>query len=139
LRRGRFDEARTLALTLQRMFARPTDWLDPFLDYLRGTGSREAAVAALDRAELERAVSRRYAFGAWMFLGEDDRAMQSALELVRDPAEFEVEFVFAREADGLRRHPRFGELARALRLDSYWDSTAWPANCRRDRGTITCA
>jgi TolB-like protein/DNA-binding winged helix-turn-helix (wHTH) protein/Tfp pilus assembly protein PilF len=138
LRRGRYDEARTLAMTLQRMFARPTDWLDPFLDYLRGTGSREAAIAALDRAEQERAVSRRYALGAWLFLGEDGRAMQSALELVRDPAEFEVELVFAREADGLRRHPRFGELAKALGLESYWDSTTWPANCRRDAGMITC-
>lgn len=138
LRRGRYDDARALALTLQRMFARPADWLDPFLDHLRGTGSREAAVAALERAERERAVSRRYAFGAWMILGEDDRAMQSALELVRDPAEFEVEFVFAREAKGLRRHPRFRELVRALGLESYWDATAWPTGCRRDGDMITC-
>ena len=139
LRRGRYDEARTLALSLQRMFARPADWLDPFLDYLGKKGSRAAAISALDRAERERAVSLRYAFGAWLFLGEDDRAMQAALELVRDPAEFEVEFIFAREAAGLRRHPRFGELVRALGLESYWDSTSWPAGCRRDGEMITCS
>lgn len=139
LRRQRFDEAHALALALQRMFARPAEWLDPFIDYLRGKGSRETAVAALARAERERDVSRRYAFGAWMMLGEDERALETGLELVRDPPEFEVEFVFSREARGLRRHPRFGELVRALGLDSYWDAVGWPPGCQRDGQAITCA
>lgn len=138
LRRQRFDEARELALALQRMFARPGEWLDPFLDYLRGRGPREAAVESLARAERERDVSRRYAFGGWLILGEDDRALQAGLELVRDPAEFEVELVFSREARGLRRHPRFGELVRALGLESYWDAVGWPSNCRRIGQAITC-
>ena len=138
LRRKRFDEARELAMDLQRMFSRPADWLDPFLRYERGTGSREAAVAAVARAESERDISKRYAFGAWMMLGEDDRALKGALELVRDPPEFEVEFIFSREARGLRRHPRFGELVRQLGLDTYWDATGWPENCRKTGDLIKC-
>jgi len=138
LRRQRFDEARELAVSLQRMFARPADWLDPFIDFLRGEGPREAAVAALATAEDGREVSRRYAFGAWMMLGEDDRALRSALELARDPIEFEVEFVFSREARGLRRHPRFGELVGALGLDAYWDVAGWPPGCQRQAGRVLC-
>ena len=138
LRRQRFDEARELAVSLQRMFARPTDWLDPFIAFLRGEGPREAAVAALAQAEEAREVSRRYAFGAWMMLAEDDRALRSALELARDPIEFEVEFVFSREARGLRRHPRFGELVGALGLDAYWDVAGWPPGCRTQAGHVLC-
>lgn len=138
LRRGRFDEARELAVSLQRMFARPAEWLDPFISFLRGDGPREAAVAALARAEDERDVARHYAFGAWLMLGEDDRALRSALELARDPAEFTVEFVFSREARGLRQHPRFGELVRVLGLEAYWDTAGWPAGCRRRAERIQC-
>jgi len=138
LRRGRFDEARDLAVSLQRMFARPADWLDPFIAYLGGEGSREAAVAALARAEGERDVSRRYAFGAWLMLGEDDRALRAALELARDPAEFAVEFLFSREARGLRKHPRFGELVGILGLDTYWDAAGWPPGCQRQAARIQC-
>jgi TolB-like protein/DNA-binding winged helix-turn-helix (wHTH) protein/Tfp pilus assembly protein PilF len=138
LRRQRFDEARELAVSLQRMFARPADWLDPFVAFLRGEGSREDAVAALAQAEEERDVSRRYAFGAWMMLGEHDRALRSALELARDPIEFEVEFVFSREARGLRQHPRFGELVGTLGLDAYWDVAGWPPGCQRQAGRVLC-
>jgi TolB-like protein/DNA-binding winged helix-turn-helix (wHTH) protein/Tfp pilus assembly protein PilF len=138
LRRQRFDEARELAVSLQRMFARPADWLDPFIAYLRDDGAREAAVAALARAERERDVSRRYAFGAWLMLGEDDRALGSALELAHDPSEFAVEFIFSREAHGLRQHPRFGELAAALGLDAYWDAAGWPPGCRRQAERVLC-
>lgn len=138
LRRQRYEEARDLAVSLQRMFARPSDWLDPFIGFLRGEGPRDTAVAALERAEEERDVSRRYAFGAWLMLGEDDRALQGALELARDPTEFSVEFVFSREARGLRQHPRFGELVSALGLDAYWDVAGWPAGCRRQAGRVLC-
>jgi hypothetical protein len=138
LRRQRFDEARELAVSLQRMFVRPSDWLDPFIAHLRGEGSREAAVASLARAEQERDVSRRYAFGAWLMLGEDERALRSALELAHDPWEFAVEFIFSREARGLRQHPRFGELAAALGLDTYWDAAGWPPGCERQAAKILC-
>ena len=72
-------------------------------------------------------------------LREDDRALEAALELARDPAEFSVEFLFSREARGLRQHPRFGELVAALGLDGYWDATGWPPGCQRRAGRIQCA
>ena len=71
-------------------------------------------------------------------LGEDDRALGSALELAHDPSEFAVEFIFSREAHGLRQHPRFGELAAALGLDAYWDAAGWPPGCRRQAERVLC-
>jgi TolB-like protein len=138
LRLGRHAEARSLALSLQKMFARPADWLDPLLSALAQPKQRAAAIAAVARAERERNISRRYALGAWLQLGEDERALQAVFELLQDPSEFEVELLFSREARGLRRLPRFGEVLMQVGLVDYWDATTWPDVCRRAGGTIRC-
>ena len=138
LRLGRYDEARSLALTLQKMFARPSAWLDPLLAALADPGLRPAAVAAVAAAEQERNISKRYALGAWMYLGEDERALRAVLELLRDRGEFEVELLFSREARGVRTHERFGEVLAQLGLVEYWDATSWPDACRRVDGAIKC-
>jgi tetratricopeptide (TPR) repeat protein len=138
LRLGRYDEARTLALTLQRMFARPSSWLDPLLAALADPRARPTAVAAVADAERERNISRRYALGAWLYLGEDERALHAVLDLMRDRAEFEEELLFSREARGLRRQEGFGEVLERLGLIEYWDATGWPDACARVDGVIRC-
>lgn len=52
--------------------------------------------------------------------------MNAAFELLHEPGEFKVEFLFAREARILRCHPRFGELVAAIGLDTYWNRYGWP-------------
>jgi TolB-like protein/DNA-binding winged helix-turn-helix (wHTH) protein/Tfp pilus assembly protein PilF len=138
LRLGRYDEARSLALTLQRMFARPSAWLDPLLAALANPSLRPAAVAAVEAAEQQRNISKRYALGAWMYLGEDERALRAVLELLPDRSEFEVELLFSREARGVRTHERFGVVLAQLGLVEYWDATSWPDACRRVDGAIRC-
>jgi len=138
LRQGRYEQARSLALSLQKLFARPAEWLDPLLAALADPKLRPAAVEAVARAERERNISRRYALGAWLQLGEDERALRAVQELLLDPGEFEVELLFAREARGLRSQPQFGDVLSRLGLVEYWDATTWPDACRRVDGAIRC-
>jgi hypothetical protein len=73
-----------------------------------------------------------------VYLGDADGALDVAFELLNEPLDFEVEFLFARENAIVRRHPRFGELVRAIGLDDYWDDYGWPEFCNRDGDSITC-
>ncbi len=138
LRRGEYDKARDILVDLQKLFARATEWIDPFIAALRDPAGRPAAREAVARAARERAISLKYLFGAWVYLGEADAAMNVAFELVHEPAEFDVEFLFARETSILRRHPRFGELVSTIGLDRYWDQFGWPAMCARRGPAIEC-
>ena len=114
----------------------PSAWLDPLLAALANPSLRPAAVAAVATAEQERNISKRYALGAWMYLGEDERALRAVLELLQDPGEFEVELLFSREARELRNHERFAEVLAQLGLVEYCDAASWPDACRRVDGTI---
>jgi TolB-like protein/DNA-binding winged helix-turn-helix (wHTH) protein/tetratricopeptide (TPR) repeat protein len=126
LRRGEYDEARDLLVDLQSLFARATEWIDPFIAALRDPANLQTAREALALAARERNVSLIYQLGAWVYLGDADEAMDVAFELLHEPAEFKVEFLFAREARILRCHPRFGELVSAIGLDTYWNRYGWP-------------
>jgi tetratricopeptide (TPR) repeat protein len=133
-----YAAARPLLIGVQTMFARPTAWVDPLLDALAHPERRPQAVEALARAEKARDVPPKYLFGSWLYLGETERALDAALRLVNDRPSFNVEFVFAREGRELRRHPRFGELVRAIGLNRYWDRFGWPETCHHSGDTITC-
>ena len=138
LRQGDYDDARDLLVDLQKLFARATDWIDPFIAAVRDPAVRPKAREAVARAARERGISMRYLFGAWVYLGDADKAMDVAFELLHEPAEFDVEFLWARETSILRRHPRFGELVTAIGLDRYWDQFGWPAMCKRQGTSIEC-
>ena len=138
LRRGEYDKARDILVDLQKLFARATEWIDPFIAAQRDPAARAAAREAVARAARERSISLKYLFGAWVYLGDADAAMDVAFELLHEPAEFDVEFLFARETAILRRHPRFGELVTAIGLDRYWDRFGWPAMCARREQAIEC-
>ena len=138
LRQHEFAQAREILIGLQRLFAGAQDWIDPFLAALEDPARRPAAVAAVARAADQHAISLRYQFGAWLYLGEGDRAMRVAYQLLAEHGEFDVEFMFAREAMTLRQHPHFGELVGSLGLDRYWDRFGWPPMCRRDGKDIEC-
>ncbi len=131
LRQGDYARAREILMGLQKLFARADEWVDPFLAALKDPTLRPAAIAAVERATQEHAISPKYQFGAWLYLGQTGRAMDVAFQLLEEPAAFDVEFLFARETAALRAHPRFGELITALNLDRYWDRFGWPSWCAR--------
>ncbi len=138
IRRQRYAEARELAIRRQQLFARPADWIEPVLTSLHDPDVRPAAAAAVAKAQAEHDISLRYALGAWMYLDDSERAVETALKLLHDRSEFEVQLMFSREARVLRRHPRFQEIVRGLGLDRYWDATQWPEFCRRLGDRIEC-
>ena len=138
LRSADYAAVRPMLIGVQTMFAQPTQWVDPLLDALASPAQRPQAVRAVGAAQESRDIARKYLFGAWLYLGETDRALATALELMHDRPSFNVEFLFAREAQELRRHARFGELVRAIGLNRYWDQFGWPEMCRKDGERISC-
>ena len=133
-----YAAVRPLLIGVQTMFGKATAWVDPLLAALASPEHRPQAVEALARAEDARDVPPKYLFGSWLYLGEPERAVDAGLRLVNDRPSFNVEFVFSREARALRRHPRFGELVRAIGLNRYWDRFGWPEMCRQSSDTISC-
>jgi TolB-like protein len=138
LRQKQYPRAREILVGLQKLFARANVWIDPFLAALEDPARRPAAVAAVAQAVQDHSISLKYEYGAWLYLGEADRAMDAAMRLVEEPTDFEVEFLFAREAAPLRRHARFGELVSRIGLDRYWDRYGWPELCARKEDRIVC-
>jgi TolB-like protein/DNA-binding winged helix-turn-helix (wHTH) protein len=138
LRQRDYAAIRPLLIGVQTMFAKPTAWVDPFLQALDSPERRPQAIEALARAAEARDIPPKYLFGTWVYLDEATRAVDAGLRLVHDRPSFNVEFVFAREARALRQDPRFGELVRAIGLNRYWDRFGWPQMCRKSAETISC-
>jgi TolB-like protein/DNA-binding winged helix-turn-helix (wHTH) protein len=138
LRQKQYQHAREILVGLQRLFARAKEWIDPFLAALEDPTLRPAAIAAVAQATEHHSLSLKYQYGVWLYLGEADRAMDAAMRLADEPADFKVEFLFARETASLRRHPRFGELITRIGLDRYWDRYGWPELCARKGNAIEC-
>jgi TolB-like protein/DNA-binding winged helix-turn-helix (wHTH) protein len=138
LRFAEYDAVRPMLIGVQTMFAQPTAWVDPLLAALTSSQQVPSAVRAIASAEESRDIARKYLFGAWLYLGETDRALATALQLMHDRPSFNVEFLFSTEAKALRSHPRFGELVRAIGLNRYWDQFGWPEMCRKNGEEIIC-
>lgn len=138
LRQQRYPEALGLMQGIQSRLGGSTDWVGPFISAQEDSRNREAAVRALAEAERTGGIKPRLLFGAWIYLGEYDRAMDVADALLADPASFDVEFLFSREATEIRRHPKFGQLLAAIGLDRHWDEYGWPDACRRDGSQVRC-
>jgi TolB-like protein/DNA-binding winged helix-turn-helix (wHTH) protein/Tfp pilus assembly protein PilF len=138
LRAGDYAAVRPMLIGVQTMFAQPTAWVDALLEAFVSPQQRAQAVTALAGAERSRDIARKYLFGAWVYLGETERALETALQLTHDRPSLSVEFLFSREAEALRRHPRFAELVRTIGLNRYWDQFGWPEMCRRNGEEIVC-
>lgn len=126
LRQGDYAGAREMLVDLQRLFARATGWIDPFIAAMGDPSQIAAAKGALSEAAMEHAISPKYLFGALVYLGDADGAMDVAFELAHGPSDFDVEFLFARETAILRCHPRFAELAESIGLARYWATYGRP-------------
>ena len=138
LRAGEYERAGDLLRSIQSMLGGSTDWIDPLLAAQTDPGRRSQAIAAVELAATEGSITQRFLFGAWIYLGEIERAMSLAEHMRIEQQTFDVEFLYARETSLLREHPRFGSLLDRIGLDDYWDATGWPSWCRRVGGEIRC-
>jgi DNA-binding winged helix-turn-helix (wHTH) protein/TolB-like protein len=142
LRQHDYDAVKPMLIGGQMVIPQATPWALPLLAALRSPNDKaavSAAVNALQTAEKAHDIYRKYLFAAWMYLGEDDRAITTGLQLVKDRPSFKAEFLFSKEASKLRRNPRFGELVREVGLIRYWDQYGWPTDfCNRVGGQVVC-
>lgn len=139
MRLGELEVAGDILARVQSELGGSADWIAPFLAALRDPQARPAAREALEYAARAQAIPPQLLYGAWLYLDEIDAAMAVvSQQQVLAPARLDVEFLFARETAGLRRHPRFGELIVAIGLDQYWDRYGWPQVCARQDGAIHC-
>ena len=140
LRSKEYETARSLMAAHQMITGRSTDWIDPVLRAMKNPAQIPAAIEAVERAEKDNQISLQYLFGLWVYLGETDRAIDTALLISSDRRSFGTEFLFIDETRELRRNPRFNELVRSVGLHRYWDHYGWPEMCRRDEDErIVCS
>jgi TolB-like protein/DNA-binding winged helix-turn-helix (wHTH) protein len=138
LRQDKLEIARLLMSGAQKMQGLETAWVDALFMAMQDDSHRPAAVAAVEQAVATGNISGLHLFGVWVYLGEIERAIDTALELTEHRIRFIPEFLFAVETAELRRHPRFAEVVRAIGLDRYWDYFGWPAMCQREGDVISC-
>lgn len=138
MRAGEHGRAGELLHTLQTLLGGPTDWIAPVMAAQADPALRGEAVAAVSRAAAAGGIEPRFLFGAWVYLGEHERAVTHAEQMLDKGQPFDVEFLFARENRALRGHPRFGVLLTKIGVDRYWDRAGWPAWCHRESGGIAC-
>jgi hypothetical protein len=139
LRLQEYDDVRPLLIGVQTaFFAGSTAWVDAFLAALQSPQEAPTAVIAIAKAEQEREIAHKYAFGTWLYLGEAERALDVALRLTHDKPSLNVEFLFSREAQALRSHPRFGELLTEIGLVSYWERFGYPEMCHKGGANVIC-
>ena len=138
LRQDKLEVARMLMAAQQKLRGLDAAWVDALFMAMQDSANRTAAVEAVEQASANGDIADLHVFGVWIYLGEIDRAVDMALRLTRDRIRFIPEFLFAAETAGLRQHPRFAEVVRAIGLDRYWDYFGWPDQCRRVDDAIAC-
>jgi TolB-like protein/DNA-binding winged helix-turn-helix (wHTH) protein len=138
LRQGKLEIARLLLTGAQKLQGLDSAWVNALFMAMQDASHRPAAVDAVERAVANGDISDLHLFGVWVYLGETERAIDTALRLTEDRIRFIPEFLFAAETAAVRQHPRFDEVVRAIGLDRYWEYFGWPEMCRSDGSDIVC-
>lgn len=122
-RTNRADESRILSASAMELGGRPTFWVEPVYAALADpskSDTRDAALAALDRAWADQLVIPDIVLIVRTLLGDLDGAMEIAELLELEGEAFSIEMIFIPELAALREHPRFVPLLERLGLVSYW-------------------
>jgi TolB-like protein/Tfp pilus assembly protein PilF len=138
MRQGEYALALQLLSLQQMMMGYDDAWVEALFVAMQDSQYRADAVEVVLRAEQNGDITPLHLFGVWVYLEEEDRAVDAALALIRDRVSFNSEFLFAAESAALRQHPRFGEIIRGIRLDAYWDYFGWPPMCEPQGADIVC-
>ena len=108
-RTRQFDALADLLLRL----GNDASWVTPFIEGLEDPARRDAAKTALETAIAQDIVPIELRFGAWVFLGDAERAIR---DFDRDLKTDDIELFWAEESAALREHPDFPELLDSLGL-----------------------
>lgn len=138
MRQGEYALALQLLSLQQMMMGYDDAWVEALFVAMQDPQYRADAVEVVLRAEQNGDITPLHLFGVWVYLDEEERAVDAALALIRDRVAFNTEFLFTEEATALRQHPRFGEVIRGIRLDAYWDYFGWPTMCEPQGADIVC-
>jgi tetratricopeptide (TPR) repeat protein len=118
-REGRSDEAYELTRQAAAMAGGSDAWIDPVFAALDDDSQSAAALAAVDEAVSQDAVSRQIEFIVRTVLGDLDGAMDVARRLESEGEIFEMDLLFIPEVEPLREHADFGSLLDALGISGY--------------------
>jgi len=129
-----YDEAGRLLKELQRAGLPTYPWVDEFIGYFDQRVARDDAVRAVAAAAEHGTIPRVLELGAWFYLEEWDRAMDVAFDLAASQ-QFDVEYLFSKDAAPLRQRPRFAELLTTVGLVDYWARHEWDNDFCSMRGT----
>lgn len=138
MRQGEYALALQLLSLQQMMMGYDDAWVEALFVAMQDPQYLDDAVEVVLRAEQNGDITPLHLFGVWVYLGEEERAVDAALALIRDRVAFNSEFLFSEEAAALRQHARFGEIIRGIRLDTYWDYFGWPPMCEPQGADIVC-
>lgn len=137
LRSGRIDEAISLYEKILGKLGLDTKWVRPVAEATRDPAIAPMALEAVAQAQAHGALPDAMVFYAAVLLKQTDLAFETAENMIGDKS-LTVEFLFAPEAEELRRDPRFPRLLAAIGLDAYWDQHDWPEFCKPQLGTLVC-
>ena len=122
---------------LEGALHRSAVWVDPTIEAYRHPEKRPAAIQLLDRTLASNGISTRIYFGLMVLLESPARAMRAFEALPGSDINY-LELLFSVDAAAVRRDPAFGDFARKMGLEAYWDRFGWPGACRREGPQIVC-
>ena len=122
---------------LEGALHRSDDWVKPTIDAYRHPERRPAAIELLDRTWASHGISTRIYFGLMVLLESPARALRAFAALPSSDINY-LELLFSVDAAAVRRDPAFGDFARKMGLETYWDRFGWPGACHREASQIAC-
>ena len=114
---GQIDEAINLYETILGKLGFDTNWVRPVVEATRDPAIVPKALEAV--AQAHGSLPDAMVFYAAVLLKQLDLAFETAENMLGDRS-LTVEFLFAPEAEELRRDPRFPQLVAKIGLDAYW-------------------
>ena len=138
LRSGQIDEAVSLYEKILGKLGFDTAWVRLVAEATSDPARTPDALEAVKMAQARQSIPDAMLFYAAVLLNQPDLAFETVERLIENKS-LTVEFLFAPEASGLRRDPRFAGLLSEVGLDNYWDKYGWPAFCKSQLSTIICS
>jgi tetratricopeptide (TPR) repeat protein len=138
LRTGQIDAAVDLYEKILGKLGLDTGWVRPVAEATRDPAIAPQALEAVTQARAHGSLPDAMVFYAAVLLKQPDLAFETAENMLGDKS-LTVEFLFAPEAEDLRRDPRFPRLLTAIGLDAYWDQHGWPKFCKPQPDTVVCS
>ena len=131
---GRIEDAYVVTQQASAAVGGASDWIDPVFAALDDPVHQPQALAAIDSAAENDAVSKQIEFIVRTVLGDIDGAMDVARLLENHGEVFEMDLLFIPQAQAFREHPEFMDLMESLGISRYW----YENRCRWTASGVDC-